>query len=91
MLIQDVTGELAESFGMDRPRGALVARALPNSPSAKARLQVGDVILMLNNQDVENVARFNKLVKNLPAGKTVAVLVHRNTAPIFLPLRLPEE
>lgn len=204
VLIQDVTGDLAESFGMDRPQGALVARVLPNSPASKAGIEVGDVILsyngtklhssselpplvgssgvdrpatldvlrkgkkikikvnigelpqeeawelaqgaptqqepenrlgmvvteltdeqrkqmelnsdtgvlvksvsgqpakdagiqqgdvilMLNNKDVKSVAQFDSLVKKLPAGKTVAVLVHRATGPIFLPLRVPAE
>ena len=186
VLIQDVTHELAESFHLDRPRGALVARVLPNSPASKAGLQVGDVILayngvelrnsaalpplvgrsrldrpaklrilrggrqidvavkigelpanrlglmvsdlpgeqrermglppeggvmvdsvmgaaareagiqqgdvimMINNTSIKNVSQFNKLIKSLPAGETVAVLVHRNTGPIFLALRVPE-
>jgi serine protease Do len=46
---------------------------------------------MLNNQDVKSVEQFDKLVSKLPAGKTVAVLVHRPTGPIFLPLRVPSE
>jgi len=202
VLIQDVTGELAESFNLDRPRGALIARVLPESPAEKAGLQVGDVILayngtllrssselpplvgasdvdqpaelsilragreiklqvgigelppedaialsgshpkprlvdnrlgmavskltteqrqelevpadkgvivesvtgqpareagiqqgdvilMLNNQEIASVAQFNQLVQDLPAGKTVALLVHRTTGPIFLALRTP--
>jgi serine protease Do len=204
VLIQDVTGELAESFNMDRPQGALIARVLPDSPAEKAGLEVGDVILayngnelhssselpplvgtsnvdqpaellilragkqikrqvnigelpaedtislsgdfsqprqkenrlgmavseltqeqrkeldltaakgvivesvtgqaareagiqqgdvilMLNNQEITSVAQFNQLVQGLPAGKTVAVLVHRATGPIFLALRTPAE
>ena len=204
VLIQDVTGELAESFNMDRPQGALIARVLPDSPAEKAGLQVGDVILayngselqssselpplvgasnvdqpaellilragkeikrkvdigelpaedaislsgdypkpqvkenrlgmavseltpeqrkeldapavkgvivesvtgqaareagiqqgdvilMLNNQEITSVAQFNQMVQDLPAGKTVAVLVHRATGPIFLALRTPAE
>jgi serine protease Do len=204
VLIQDVTGELAESFDMDRPRGALIARVLPDSPAERAGLQVGDVILayngaelgsssalpplvgasivdqpaellilragkeilrqvdigelpaeeaislssvhpqprathnrlgmavseltseqrkeleapadkgvlvesvtgqpareagiqqgdvilMLNNQEITSVAQFNRLLQGLPAGKTVAVLVHRTTGPIFLALRTPAQ
>ena len=44
VLIQDVTHDLAESFGMDHPRGALVAKVLPDSPARAAGLQAGDVI-----------------------------------------------
>lgn len=42
--IQDVTRELAESFNMDRPYGALIAKVITNSPSEKAGLKIGDVI-----------------------------------------------
>ncbi|RLJ17779.1 serine peptidase [bacterium endosymbiont of Escarpia laminata] len=203
VLIQDVTGELAESFHMSRPRGALIARVLPDSPSSQAGLQVGDVILkyngtelrssselpplvgssrvdrparlevlrggkniivmvnigelppedgaqlarqvkpkvaknrlgvtvsdlteehlsqlalppgqgvmvdsvtgneareagvregdvimMLNNNNVENAKQFGQLVKRLPEGKTVALLVHRTSGPMFLALRVPKE
>src|SRR5690606_22911726 len=45
VLIQDVTRDLAESFGMDRPHGALVAKVLPDSPAEKAGIEVGDVIV----------------------------------------------
>ena len=40
VLIQDVTLELAQSFGMNKPQGALVAKVMPDSPAAKADLQV---------------------------------------------------
>ena len=43
--IQDVTRELAESFGMKRPYGALVADVLPEGPAAKSGLGVGDVVV----------------------------------------------
>ena len=46
--IQDITRELAESFEMDKPHGALVAHVLPNSPADKAGLKVGDVIVKTN-------------------------------------------
>jgi len=51
--IQDVTRELAESFGMKRPQGALVSKILPNSPAEKAGLQIGDIITEFNDQPIE--------------------------------------
>ncbi|QWF72102.1 DegQ family serine endoprotease [Methylomonas paludis] len=51
--IQDVTRQLAESFGMDRPHGALVAKVIPGGPAEKAGLQIGDVIVEFNGQVVE--------------------------------------
>ncbi len=50
--IQDVTRELAESFGMKRPEGALVSRVVPGSPAEKAGLQIGDIITEFNNQTI---------------------------------------
>ena len=52
VLIQDVTLDLAESFGMKHPRGALVAKVLPDSPAIKAGIEVGDVIVGFNQQDI---------------------------------------
>ena len=49
VLIQDVTRELAESFDMERPKGALVAKVLSGSPAEKAGLQVGDIIIRFND------------------------------------------
>ena len=49
VLIQDVTAELAESFGMDKPNGALVAKVIAGSPAAEAGFQVGDVVLKFNH------------------------------------------
>jgi serine protease Do len=50
--IQDITRELAESFGMKKPQGALVSKVLPKSPAEAAGVQVGDVITEFNNQEI---------------------------------------
>src|SRR5690606_19017787 len=47
-----VNKDLAESFGLPRPAGALVAQIMPDGPGDKGGLQVGDVILKLNDQDI---------------------------------------
>lgn len=50
--IQDVTRELAESFGMKRPYGALIADILPEGPAAKSDLRVGDVVVEYEGQRI---------------------------------------
>jgi serine protease Do len=62
VLIQNVTHELAETFGMDQPKGALIAEVLPDSPAAKADLQVGDVIVRFDGKDVATSGALPPLV-----------------------------
>lgn len=62
ILIQDVTRELAESFGMSRPVGALVARVLPDSPAEAAGIQVGDIIVEYNGRPVESSSALPPMV-----------------------------
>ncbi|WP_353573300.1 trypsin-like peptidase domain-containing protein, partial [Candidatus Albibeggiatoa sp. nov. BB20] len=54
VLIQDVTRDLAESFNMEKPQGALVAQVLPDSPAENASFKSGDIITKFNNQIVEH-------------------------------------
>jgi serine protease Do len=53
VVIQEVNKDLAESFGLDKPAGALVAKVLPDSPAQAAGLQEGDVILRFNNATID--------------------------------------
>jgi len=78
VLIQDMNAKLAESFGMDRPRGALVARVLPDSPSEKAGLQVGDVILEFNGHDIHTSSELPPLVGRSDIDKPAEVKILRN-------------
>lgn len=60
--IQDVTRQLAESFGMDRPHGALVAKVIPGGPAEKAGLQVGDIIVEFDGHVVETSGELPPIV-----------------------------
>ena len=62
VLIQDVTRELAESFKMERPQGALVSKVLPDSPAAQAGVEVGDVIVKFNGHEVGNSSELPPMV-----------------------------
>jgi serine protease Do len=62
VLIQDVTRELAESFGMQRPSGALVARVMPDGPASKAGIRPGDIVVEYNGKDVSNSAQLPPMV-----------------------------
>lgn len=68
VVIQEVNKDLAESFGLEKPAGALVAQVLQDGPAAKGGLQVGDVILSLNGQPIVMSADLPHLVGALKAG-----------------------
>ncbi len=78
VLIQDVTLELAESFGMSKPQGALIARVMPDSPAKKHGLQVGDVILSFNGKDIVQSSKLPPVVGTTPIGERVPVKVMRD-------------
>jgi serine protease Do len=77
VVIQEVTRELAESFGMDRAYGALVARVLPDSPAEQAGLRVGDVIVAYNGTRVNSSTELPPLVGVTRVGETARVEVIR--------------
>ena len=76
--IQDITRELAESFEMDKPHGALVAHVLPNSPADKAGLKVGDVIVAFNGESVNRSSSLPPLVGSADISKAAKVEIIRN-------------
>jgi serine protease Do len=92
--IQEVTQELAESFEMDRPTGALVARVMDDSPAAKGGIRVGDVILEFDGKPVRTSAGLPPLVGATEVGRRVPVRVNRDGREITLRVvlgQLPEE
>jgi serine protease Do len=78
VLIQQVTSDLAESFGMERPFGALVSRVLPDSPAQTAGLQPGDIIVGFNGRPIKTDSDLPSLVANTEIGSEVPIEIIRN-------------
>jgi len=94
VMIQEVTRDLAESFEMDRARGALVARVLPDSPAGKAGLQVGDVIVGFNGREVPRSSALPPMVGRTGVGEVARVTVIRDGREMTLRVtigKLPDE
>ncbi len=77
--IQDVTRDLALSFGMKQPQGALVTRVIDDSPAAKAGIKVGDVIIEYDGNLVPNSSALPPMVGMTALGNAVPVKVIRNS------------
>src|SRR5690554_2889761 len=78
VVIQEVNKDLAESFGLDRPAGALVAQVLEDGPAAKGGLRVGDVILRLDNHPIVMSSDLPHRVGVLKPGTTSRLEVMRD-------------
>ena len=76
--IQTVTKEIAEAEELDKPRGALVASVAENSPSEKAGIQAGDIILEFNGVEIKQMKELPAIVARTDVGKNVDVKIWRN-------------
>ncbi|MCW9089233.1 MAG: DegQ family serine endoprotease [Gammaproteobacteria bacterium] len=90
VLIQDVTRDLAESFGMKRPHGALVAQVLDGSPAARGGIEVGDIITEFNGEEVINSSDLPPLVGRTRIGSDARVKVLRNGKMRSLKVKIAE-
>jgi serine protease Do len=76
--IQDVDRNLADSFGLDRPRGALIAQAGKGSPAEDAGLESGDIIVSFDGHDIETSADLPHIVGLIAPGTSVEAVIMRD-------------
>jgi len=86
--IQVVTKEIADVEKLDKPRGALVASVAEKSPSDKAGIKAGDIILEFNGTMINEMKELPKIVAQTEVGKTVDVKVWRNKKEIIKKIKL---
>jgi Do/DeqQ family serine protease len=75
--LQAVTADIADSMGLKRPSGALIANVAANSPAARASLKPGDIILSVDGQDVEDPNAFDYRFATKPLGGTARLGIVR--------------
>ena len=75
--IQPVTPDIAESLGMDRAEGALVAGVTPGGPAERSDLKTGDVIVTFDGKPIRTLRELPRVVAETPVGKEVDVVVMR--------------
>lgn len=94
VLIQEVNRDLAESFGLKRPRGALVAEVMEGSPAQEAGLQSGDIVLAYDGEDIQLSSDLPPMVGRTPIGETANLTVLRGGREIDVEVeigKLPEQ
>ena len=86
--IQIVTKEIADVEKLDKPRGALIASVAKNSPSDKAGIKAGDIILEFDGTLIKEMKELPRIVAQTEVGKTVKVKVWRNGKEITKKIKL---
>ena len=84
--------EAAKSYGylLNIDKGLYVFRIVPRSPAARADIRVGDVILKLANNDVNNIIELRSIIEAQGVGANVPVLINRNGQQISVTAQLSE-
>tara|TARA_R110002110_G_scaffold404606_1_gene623074 strand:- start:83679 stop:85130 length:1452 start_codon:yes stop_codon:yes gene_type:complete len=88
MAFQDVTRDLALSFGLSKVKGALISNVVSGSPAEQAGLKLGDVIVAFNGKDIVKATDLPPLVGLVPIDTSVPMQVVRNNQNVDLSLRI---
>ncbi len=86
--MQNITPELAESFGLKKAGGALIAGVLKNGPADDAGIKPGDVLVAVNGKHVADSSEMLNLVASLAPGKSATLTVLRNGGQQDIPVRI---
>jgi serine protease Do len=76
--VQDVTPQLAQSFGLENTRGALIGDVVADGPAAKAGVQRGDIVTRVNDQNITSSRQLRLLISQMQPGANVRLGVLRN-------------
>ncbi len=85
LLVTDLDSDIAESSGVNE--GVLVRSVDAGGDAERAGIREGDIITIIDGQQVESARQFEKIVESLKPGKSVPVRIVRNGSAIFLPLK----
>jgi len=88
--IQTVNDEIAESLGMDKPRGTLIASVHDGGPAQVGGMQPGDVVLTFDGKEVVNMHQLPRIVAETPIDKIVKVVVWRKRKEVTLDVKVGE-
>lgn len=86
--LQQIDGDLASSFGLSKPEGALISDITKGSPAESAGLKSGDVILKYNDSPVVNISQFRNKVSLMSPGTNLQLSVYRDGKMILIPVQV---
>jgi serine protease Do len=78
VLVADVDSDAAQKLRLKEVRGAVITLIDHDAPAAQAGVRVNDVVLQVNGQAVEGAEQFSRMLREIPAGHTVTMLISRD-------------
>jgi serine protease Do len=76
--LHEVTSDSAKDLKLSAERGVVLGKIVPDSPAAKAGLKENDVVTEINGQRVEGAAQFRRMIREIPAGRSIQLTVWRD-------------
>ena len=90
VMIQEINKDLAESFGLERPQGALVAKVVEGSPASKDGILEGDVIIQFNDKSIERSSELPHFVGRVKPGEDARLTIMRGGKEMSLNITIEE-
>ncbi|MBN1356680.1 DegQ family serine endoprotease [bacterium] len=88
MTVQDLTPEIARELGIEKIEGILISNVESGSPSDRAGLRRGDIILEFNQEKISSVKQYQDAVKKLAPGESAVLYIRRGDSKIFVAVKI---